>query len=55
MSMLYRRITHRLLTCLLLFGSLSTLAFAQGTQAIITGTVVDNKGESVIEYDPSQE
>lgn len=36
-------------TCLfVIFNCLPALLFAQGTQAIITGTVVDNKGESVI-------
>ena len=46
--MIDKRITCRLLACLLFFNCLPALLFAQGTQAIITGTVVDNKGESVI-------
>ncbi len=48
MRMFNKRITCRLLACLLFFNCLPALLFAQGTQAIITGTVVDNKGESVI-------
>ena len=48
MKMFNKRITCRLLACLLFFNCLPALLFAQGTQAIITGTVVDNKGESVI-------
>ena len=48
MRMFNKRITCRLLACLLFFNCLPALLLAQGTQAIITGTVVDNKGESVI-------
>ena len=48
MRMFNKRITCRLLACLLFSNCLPALLFAQGTQAIITGTVVDNKGESVI-------
>ena len=47
MRMFNKRITCRLLACLLFFNCLPALLFAQGTQAIITGTVVDNKGVSI--------
>ena len=45
---MFNKLTCRLLACLLFFNCLPALLSAQGTQAIITGTVVDNKGESVI-------
>ena len=44
---MFNKLTCRLLACLLFFNCLPALLSAQGTQAIITGTVVDNKGESV--------
>ena len=52
---MFNKLTCRLLACLLFFNCLPALLSAQGTQAIITGTVMDNKGESVIGADPSQE
>ena len=45
---MFNKLTCRLLACLLFFNCLPALLSAQGTQAIITGTVMDNKGESVI-------
>ena len=48
MRMFNKRITCRLLACLLFLIAYRLSLLAQGTQAIITGTVVDNKGESVI-------
>ena len=45
---MFNKLTCRLLACLLFFNCLPALLSAQGTQAIITGTVMENKGESVI-------